>query len=568
MAQKKVMNVWLAFSDKIALVVALGVLGYVIYAQFLNKQGVENRGEVVSPSQLIEKGIEESQLNVNAMKMNSKKIPPQPTLHLKEFLSIKQLDTIAVDTDRLYPAISVIDDIVLGPFKLPRILALTETELELSREVGYADNSAQEVADIDFVTIYSKLHIAKIRENYISSFAAHDIETPLKDPDPVVAMVEVSRQQLDDNGLWGSWETIDRIVVDPYYGKRPAASMSKMSLAQLKVLIIEGADPVVQQSMLQPAPYEFTDVEWLPLFERRELVKEREAADRQARISAAKTGKGRGPGGDDLGMDMSGGGGRTRRPAGGAGGADRGGGDFGSDDFGGGMGMGMGVGVGGGGGRTRNRSGNSAIDIDTEAFLTEQMFPIWAHDGTVHPGEIYQYRIRVGFYNPVAGHPKWLVDTDKKYADNAILWTAWDNIEQIVEVPIDVAIFPKRDGKKEDREMRVEVYKWFKGKWYKDEFEVRPGGQIGEVVKSVNNSHDGLDIDFTTGATVIDIVYGNHYSSKIGSTIKSVECNDLIYQDKNGTIIRMPLSKQMWPQTLNKMKNGLDKKLRGYRRAL
>jgi|GEM_PF-4919300 len=567
MAQKKVMNIWLAMSDKVALVIAIGILGYVIYAQVLNKQGVENRGQLVTPSQLIEVGIEESQRNVNAMKKNTTKLPSQPTLHASAFLSENQLETIVVDTDRLYPAISVVDDIVLGPFKLPKILALTETELELSREVGYADDVVEEISDIDFVTIYSKLHMAKIRENYINAFAAHDIETPLKDPDPVVAMVEVSRHELGSDGLWGKWKTVDRIAVDPYYGKKPSASMSKMSLAELKVLIIEGADPAVQQTMLQPEPYSLSDIDWLPLYERREKEKEKKDADRKARMSAAKSGGGGG------GFDELGGGGSSRSRSRGRSGGGGGGGGGGFEEFGGfgevgsegGFGMEMG---GGASSRRSSNSGRKTENIDTEAFLTEEIFPIWAHDGTVEAGKTYQYRIRVGFFNPVAGHPKWLVEADKKYADNSILWTAWDDIEQVVDVPLDIAIFPRRDGKKEDLEMRVEVYKWFEGKWYKDEFHVRPGGQIGEVVKSVNDSHDGLDIDFSTGATVIDVVYGNQYSTKIGSSIKSVECTDLIYQDKDGNIVRMPLSKQMWPTTLNKMKNGLDKAIRGYKRAL
>lgn len=133
---------------------------------------------------------------------------------------------------------------------------------------------------------------------------------------------------------------------------------------------------------------------------------------------------------------------------------------------------------------------------------------VWFHDDTVEGGKTYSYRMRVKLWNRYVGQPRPLVDDEG--AKQTLLAGEWS----LPSEPITVApshYFFVRSPRQGQPVLSVDVWKWRKGSWLKQTFDVGVGDIIGGVRKvsiddvGADGKESREDVDFSTGAVVLDI---------------------------------------------------------------
>ncbi len=139
---------------------------------------------------------------------------------------------------------------------------------------------------------------------------------------------------------------------------------------------------------------------------------------------------------------------------------------------------------------------------------------LWAHDAwseSVISGKIYQYRMRALLYNNYAGAAAEL--KNPRDAELVLLPGEWSGPSPDVSIPYDTEFWL---AGKRDREQtaKVEVFKWYEGAWVRAVFEVAVGNPIGgkEFVKT--SEKEKPRVDFSTGATVVDLDFNYPYRAR------------------------------------------------------
>jgi hypothetical protein len=105
----------------------------------------------------------------------------------------------------------------------------------------------------------------------------------------------------------------------------------------------------------------------------------------------------------------------------------------------------------------------------------------WAFDDTIEPGKSYQYRIRLGVFNPIAGTNKFKPQS-KSYKDVVILWSDFSDVTEPIKIPQRMYLFAK-DIQEAAKMVTIQVSKYVLGYWYSKDFAVRQGEAIGKVVE-------------------------------------------------------------------------------------
>lgn len=132
---------------------------------------------------------------------------------------------------------------------------------------------------------------------------------------------------------------------------------------------------------------------------------------------------------------------------------------------------------------------------------------VWFHDDSVEPGKTYRYRMRVRIWNRYVGKRDVLQDPTN--AEKTELTGEWSLPSDPVTVAPETFFFVR--GATSDDAVNVEVFKRYRGDWYKESFTVRVGDEIGELrdVKTAEVDDKGnavrSAVDFRTGAVVLDI---------------------------------------------------------------
>ncbi|GJM24408.1 MAG: hypothetical protein DHS20C16_08230 [Phycisphaerae bacterium] len=165
---------------------------------------------------------------------------------------------------------------------------------------------------------------------------------------------------------------------------------------------------------------------------------------------------------------------------------------------------------------------------------------LWAHDaapGSVESGRTYQYRIRPRIYNQYCGTPPLLNNPED--AAKVELVGDWSEPSEPVTVDRDT-IFFVRSGNAKKQNCKVDLFKWVAGKWIQKQFTLAVGAPIGEEVKRIK-THRGDDdqVDFSTGATVVDIDYEKPYWPKGRRNNRSKQATKttaLVYVDASGHV--------------------------------
>ena len=223
---------------------------------------------------------------------------------------------------------------------------------------------------------------------------------------------------------------------------------------------------------------------------------------------------------------------------------------------------------------------------------------IWAFDDTAEPGKVYQYRLRVGVFNPVAGSDQ-LIDRDLDKKNQVILWSRFSQVVGPVEIPQMVYLFAKNVQDK-TKTATVEVARYKLGYWRTEDFQVRPGESIGKSVDTKDKDSDrdrnrdrdrrmammtqmggpggggritdprgdmmmdptmmyGMTtdptaastpktVDYATGRVLLDLVEVNDWGD--APNLKPRMYHDMLYTPDGISIEHMPANMTNWPEDL------------------
>ena len=544
MAKKQTMNFFEANFEKIIIAVAIAFLGWVVYSNILNAPGVEVSGEKLSATEAAEKGANISRKVVNDLST------PKSLDSLESYESIgdnvmANIEPVEMNEIPLSPP--DITKLVLEQdirnyampdqpqLSTPKIM-LTHAQANVPVEIDTTDdtdmggmgiggrNLSYEVQDVTFVTVEATIDMAALYKEFEEAFSGPKVKKKLDTYNqPIVASVDLVRQELLPDGSWSKAEYVPRMKNDPMKNSFTIEELSRMSKTRHGIAMKDNLDPQVQLNMLQPAPYELIGTPWLN-------PSAREEAD------SAENDTPRARGGQQQGM---------------------------------GMGMGMGM---GGGMAARN---TSELEVDD--------LKVWAHDETVEPGKIYSYALKVSFFNPCY-ETNWLVKSDQQWKLSQVFPSTLAIPENPVMTPPQSLFIPRNIN--DENSARVDIYKFQKGQWFKRSFSVAPGSPIGYTVPQtayVENStqraaggmgmgmgmgavaadqssdDNEIDVEFGVGATVLEIIPATTRWYKDGNTLRSELCGEIVYCDKDGNTKSIASHNAFWSDTFREMYTNVNR---------
>ncbi len=520
--------------------------------------------------------------------------PPTTRAYSSKFADFAQMCACSVDSirdDICFPLPGPVENTLElnRKYRLPEIGPVRDVIAGLIRTVTYfpteevgLDNDYRKVetklADIDLVSVQGSFDAAGLYKNFQQSFAGRRVNSEWRDETyakPVFASILLERQQRLANGIWSGWEIVPRTKID--HLKSMLAIAQKVEdldfNVNLKMIQFCDEDMAVQQNILQPAPYDVASkMNWYPpafytdylqIKERQTKEAERKKLEerrkeRERKNDARNTGAGRSRSGGRSS-------GRTNTRRGGIEQPGRGGYEFGEL-------------------RKQKEKQRTFQDLERDyekIVFTEKTrldtirdaLVVWAHDDTVEPGQSYRYRLRVGVFNPIAGHD-WFYNDQEHLKEQVILWSDYSEVTEPVEIEPMMHFFPV-DVSQDKSSVKSEIAKFHFGKWRLHEFDIRPGEMIGGVVEDEdiksaqsvmgnydssgnygsyrNDDGENSTVDYTTGAVLVDLVQS---SDLAGMNFRERSYCDVLYTADDGTTIEhLPARKRYWPELLAKRYN-------------
>ncbi|MHC4387086.1 MAG: hypothetical protein ACYSX1_00600, partial [Planctomycetota bacterium] len=499
------------------------------------------------------------------------------------------------------PKVAKIGDVAVEHI---RAMAYVPTE-EIGREVIYGkDNS--EANDIDFVTVESRIDYSKLAESFHECFAGADVPEDWRDPcyaSPVFAAVDLQRRQVLAGGTWSDWKRVPRSRIDPR--KELFAIIEdaeKLPTGGIQVRMLNFDNKQAMIDVLQPEAYRIASAyeEWFPPLIHKdyaEYQKEIESEERREAREAEKKKREeerekalmerRGIRGETTSWPSSTSGrreeaesgryeGRGLRPRGTRGdlrrgpGGRRGGGWNDEDEY-------RAAGRRPPSSKKKSSSAKEKeskklkdfyddyekllIGRDTELSKLEEPLVFWAHDDTVEPGSKYQYRIRLGVFNPIAG-TELVSKQDESQKNQVILWSDFSAETETVDIPARLYFFPQKI-QRAAKTVTVKVCRFALGHWYSADFRVKHGEVIGkaeevdpEIFETDEDSKTKTSkeltipetIDYSTGALYVDAVFVNSWAGE--GNIRAKSYFDMLYSYDGASIEHLPISKSYWPQEM------------------
>jgi hypothetical protein len=466
------------------------------------------------------------------------------------------------------PQIGAIDKASLAVVKMA---AFVPTE-ELSTTVTYG-SAGKKLEDLDLVTVESSIDLKSLYAKFKESFAAKSFP-PEKKKDqyatPVFAKVQLQRKTQQSDGNWSEWTDVPLTKV--CYLKENLELPKETSEYAMEMAMVQFAKSEFRNEIVQPAVYcnAIPTDQWIsPSFykSRQTKLDKQEEERRKAEAEAAKSQKlqNRSTPARET-RDV-------RTPA---------------NEGPGGM-----PGMGGGGGRgttsrreptrtptttTRRtttptertpRTPTTTTTTDTTSQLTENTdfgaiklysetnidamdkLVFWAHDDTAKAGEKYQYRIRIGVFNPIAGRDMF-VESEKDYREQVVLWSDYAEAGETVEIPQRLYFFATNyreidKGTSTDKTVEVMVARYMLGNWVSKKYaNIKCGEEIGKADEQpdsrlVNAGISTDTIDLSTGAVMVD-------AQKVPAAgSRTTEYCEMLYSYDGSTILRTSIKDKNWP---------------------
>lgn len=474
-----------------------------------------------------------------------------PDVAAEIFIPIPGIGDQIIQEDRLY-AIPVVPDLTGIQIETMRGAAEVPEE-EVSPEMTY-DAVATSTADVDLVTVSARMNIDALINGFEQSFMGPRLKSSWKDPllaKPVFARLELQRRNKMNDGQWGQWEEVPPTRINAYRQLISTLPLT-MDKSQYGVDLWKSQfdSPEVEHALLQPKSYTFTvsRTDWMPpkylqemleIMRRDEQERRREELeDRRSQTQTTVTRRNPAPRGGGI------------RPA-----------DVNPIEM---------RNPGGLVPRTPTRRDRTAEDVQSDfqkELLDEtsrlasrpESLLVWAHDDTIEPGQTYQYRIRAGVFNPIAGKD-WFEAEQADFKDQVVLWSRYSEPTREISIPRRVYVFPQdviasTGDSGQPGSVKVEVMKYYLGIWRDSEFNVFPGETIGYEVEDVlevkNPTGDEMMdvlvqqpaemIDFSTGYTLIDI----RNRVTWGTRLRQDSFSQMLYYDGQ-QMKDMPIAQRNW----------------------
>ncbi len=462
---------------------------------------------------------------------------------------------------------------------------------EVSPETPYSAVETK-IGDLDFITVSARLDVKRLVQQFQSCFMGLGVRH--KDAalaSPVAAKVELQRRTLLDDGTWSEWTPVSFSQTQAYrrqFNRLPLRS-EEMPGGGIHVQMAQYNDYLKQMAVLQPPSYDFATSRyqyWMSppyLKEAQDLIQQQRDEERRLlRESAAgaRDTETLGVGGDRTR------GGRPTRPTRQQEtprGRDRRTPDMGDP------------GISPLRPTARQRTVEDVYQDYQKDLISgmdwwnrNEPLLIWAHDDSLQPGETYQYRIRAGFFNPIAGKD-WFRADQQEYKDQVVLWSPFamlqtDRGEAVaVSVPRMLHIFPRDLAKDLPGAVDVKVSKFYMGRWRSQDFQVLPGQVIGSVVEQTQETtlptagmadpmmgEMGMGmrgggmamagaavqtasetIDYTTKYSYLDIMDQVEWFGSV-SALRRKEYSSMLYTIDGNEIYKLPIKQQNWPEDLKK----------------
>lgn len=521
---------------------------------------------------------------------------------------------------------------------------------ELTPEKGY-EKVETEANDVDLVTVEAKFDTVQLYRQFHAHFAGEEVAKPeWRDPclaEPVFAAVQLQRRELLSEGTWADWQNVPRSRVEPYRELFTVAErIEDLPPGGLEIRMMQMKPQMVKMDLLQPQAYQIASSEedWFPPsfyakfktlqrkveMEEKQDEREKNRGQQQTRddgrirsgVGGAQGGQATGPGGryrsgttGGMGDSMYGGGtGGTRDRRSRTGQAQQDnmyGPGYGGDQttrkrgtqqkgrtrtpdetglYGGEMmyGPGMGTPSKASTNEAYNDFAKVLINYRTKLDELEKPLLFWAFDDTAQPGHSYEYRIRLGVFNPVAGTNQ-LAEQDANKKNQVVLWSEFSAVTKPVDVPERIYFFAK-DMQEAKKSATVEIARYSLGYWRSADFDVKPGEAIGKEMKPPKVEEKkrplglgpggpritdpayaaynmppmpgapgfgpvDLDkattpdlIDYRTGKVLVDLVQVSDWGE--APNLRPRMYHDMLYTGDGRSIEHMPVSTSNWPKDL------------------
>jgi hypothetical protein len=207
---------------------------------------------------------------------------------------------------------------------------------------------------------------------------------------------------------------------------------------------------------------------------------------------------------------------------------------------------------------------------------------IWAHDDSAEPGKTYQYRIRIGVLNPIAGKD-WFQDDQADFKNQLVLWSDYSEPTEAVSILKRVYVFPMgvnadKDAPEDIESVQVEVAKYYMGRWRDFDFDVVPGQLVGYEVEDVQEEDEtenamgdfqlmaggmgtGQDpemIDFTSDITLVDVIREVAW----GSRLRASSLYKMLYYDSDKKIQQAAIGKSNWDSDVRRVYSEIQESMK------
>lgn len=479
---------------------------------------------------------------------------------------------------------------------------------EVDRDLSYSQ-AQTELGDLDLVTVQGSVDIPKLVSAFRASFAHPRIRADWIDEKlaaPVVAAVGLERRSQNPDGSWSEWGRVEPTKINTYKKLMQIPDKTgdlDLSLS-VKIDLLRPAE--IQKAMLQPTPYDIASPKerWLaPSYhleyrklrtreeeqisrdEREKKQQEMKQAQDQQKSSRTATDSTRTrmapqrqPVRDERQPTTAGG----RRP-----GNTRMTPEEEAYMMGGDMSR---MTTTGPRGKPERTSEDVVRDFDKKRLadridwtkLTEPTM-FWAHDDSLPGPGTYQYRIRIGVFNPIAGKD-WMADDQKDLKDQVILWSPYSEATGPLRIDPMYYFFPQKYLAEEDK-VEVKVAKFHLGQWRSEIFQVSRGEMIGSLVEIKDKTLEEVDpsirgltreemayrmggmasdplqslpqsIDFSTGALMVDIASAVQWG---GPMLTRQDYQEMLYSVGGGELNHLALSEGFWQPDLREKHSQIKK---------